>query len=214
MSLSPATLSSIQQAGQALHEASLAVADCVRDGAQRMVTTIANQPFHSDSDKVFARFRASARLAHDLQSLEEQLRALYNTASELVSQDLDVLVALPDSSSVTRKRVQREAPSSAAVTPDRQEAEDVVVVVKTTHVRKTKREGSKPAMSHHLTANDSKLLDYLQKTLSSSHWTKLTGTVMAQGAGMALGSVGVCLGKLVKLGLVKKADKGNFRMAA
>ena len=75
----------------------------------------ASQPFHSDSDKAFTRFRAVAKLVHDLQSLEEQLRTLYNAASELVSQDLEVLVALPDLTSRARKKVPRETPASAAV---------------------------------------------------------------------------------------------------
>lgn len=214
MSLSPATLSSIQQAGQALHDATLAVGDSVRDGAKRMVATIANQPFHSDSDRAFARFRALAKLAHDLQSLEEQLRTLYNTASELVSQDLDVLVALPDPTGRGRKKVQMVGKTSSAAANQIQEAEDAVVKVATTRKVKSngKRKVSKPDKVQHLTANDNTLLRYLQKSLRADHWTKLTGSTIARGAGMALGSVGVSLNRLVAHGLVSKGDQGRYRL--
>jgi hypothetical protein len=95
MSFSPSTLSAIQQAGQSLHSAGQDVADAVRAQAERMVATVASQPFDPESDDSYAMFRTMARMAHDLQALEEQLKYLYMTAAEMVTPELAVLVALP-----------------------------------------------------------------------------------------------------------------------
>ncbi len=213
MSLSPSTLSSIQLAGQALHDATLAVGDCVRGGAQSMVTTIASQPLHANSDRAFARFRALAKLAHDLQSLEEQLRTLYNTASDLVSQDLDVLVALPDQTGPGRKKVQAVASAQSTSALQSQQPEDAVVKTVTKRQGKGKSKESKPNQLQHLTPNDETLLKYLQKALRADQWTKLAGSAIAQNAGMARGSVGVSLNRLIAQGLVSKGPPGSYRLA-
>ena len=97
MSLSKTTLSSIQQAGQALHKATLVVAGAVRAQAEHMVATVASQPFQAEGEQAFANFKMLARLSQDLLSLEEQLKALYATASELASPEMDVVAALPHS---------------------------------------------------------------------------------------------------------------------
>ena len=101
MSLSKTTLSAIQQAGQGLHKATLVVSAAVREQAEHMVTTVATLPYQAEGEQAFANFKMLARLSQDLQSLEEQLRALYATASELASPEMDV-VSLPRASARAR----------------------------------------------------------------------------------------------------------------
>jgi hypothetical protein len=52
------------------------------------------------------------------------------------------------------------------------------------------------------------LLHFLQKTLSTTQWARVTGKVMAQGSGLPMGSVGVSLTKLISKGKVLKDDLG------
>lgn len=226
MSLSKTTLAAIQQAGQGLHRATQVVAAAVREQAEHMVATVASQPFQAEGEQAFANFKLLARLSQDLLSLEEQLRNLYATASELSSPEMDVVVALTRGS----------APSHAMGNGHKDQAEDAVV--KPASVRRFKAKAasshgstskdnkdSKPAAAKTrktakgaapvaLTANDSKVLDYLKTVLKTDSWTKLTGASVAKGAQMPLGSVGISLKKVVLCGAVRKTGKGSYQLAA
>jgi len=219
MSLSKSTLSAIQQAGQALHRATVVVSGAVREQAEHMVSTVASQPFEAEGEQAFANFKMLARLSQDLQSLEEKLRALYANASELASPEMDVVNALPHT-----------ARSRAASSKD--VAEDAVVKPASTRTARTARKGTKPAApspatqangkagkqpgkkskAPALTANDNALLKYLQSALNSSSWTHLTGAAIAQGSGLPLGSVGVSLKRIMATGAVKKGARGSFKL--
>ncbi|NVO07199.1 MAG: hypothetical protein HXX19_15355 [Rhodoferax sp.] len=215
MSLSKTTLSAIQQAGQALHKATVVVAGAVREQAEHMVATVASQPFQVEGEQAFANFKMLARLSQELLALEEQLKGLYATASELASPVMDVVAAIPNA------RARAAAPNDVA--------EDAVV--KPASVRSAKRTTRKPAAKPAsqtaarskaqkaakpvaLTANDTKVLDYLKTVLKAGEWLDLTGASVAQGAAMPLGSVGISLKKVVASGAVKKRGRGSYQIAA
>lgn len=208
MSLSKTTLSAIQQAGQSLHRATVVVSTAVREQAEHVVATVASQPFQAEGEQAFANFRMLARLSQDLQSLEEQLRNLYATASELASPEMDVVVALPHPSA--RLRVSASAQNDTA--------EDAIV--KPATVRRAKAKSQKATKTVRvakpvtLTANDSKVLQYLKSVLKADEWTDLTGAAIAKGAEMPLGSVGISLKKVVAFGVVKKKGRGSYQLAA
>jgi hypothetical protein len=222
MSLSKTTLSAIQQAGQGLHKATLVVAAAVREQAEHMVATVADQPYQAEGEQAFANFKMLARLSQDLLSLEEQLRALYATASELASPEMDVVVALPRGSARTR----------AVAGGQKDQAEDAIVKPASTRRAKPKTAAgdlakpkagakskkvtkpAKPVKPVTLTSNDNKILDYLKTVLKTDSWTKLTGAAVATGAGMPLGSVGISLKKVVLAGAVKKTGKGSYQLAS
>ncbi len=198
MSLSKSTLSAIQQAGQSLHKATVVVSTAVREQAEHMVATVASQPFEAEGEQAFANFKMLARLSQDLQSLEEQLRGLYATASDLASPEMDVVVALAHASARSRTAAAGEV------------AEDAIV--KPAKAQRSPRTLKKPAKPVSLTANDSKVLAFLSTVLKAGQWTALTGNVVAQGAGLPLGSVGISLKKVVACGAVKKRGRGSYQI--
>ena len=197
MSLSKTTLSAIQQAGTGLHKATVVVSAAVREQAEHMVAKVASQPFQAEGEQAFTNFKMLARLSQDLQSLEEQLRALYATATELASPAMDV-VALPRSAARAR------ALANAT-------AEDAIV--KPAAPRRAKDLAKKPARPVTLTANDLKVLDYLKTVLKADAWTAVTGAAVAKGADMPLGSVGISLKKVIDSGAVKKKGRGSYQLA-
>jgi hypothetical protein len=231
MSLSKTTLSAIQQAGQALHKATVVVASAVREQAEHMVATVASQPFQAEGEQAFANFKMLAHLSQELLALEEQLKNLYATASDLASPVMDVVAALPRPSA--RARAAAQSPNDVA--------EDAVV--KPASVRSSKRVSKKVAAKSSadtttkagakavakkapkaaakkaatavaLTANDSKVLDYLKTVLKPGEWADLTGASVAKGAAMPLGSIGISMKKVVAFGAVKKRGRGSYMLAA
>ena len=231
MSLSKTTLSAIQQAGQALHKATVVVASAVREQAEHMVATVASQPFQAEGEQAFANFKMLAHLSQELLALEEQLKNLYATASELASPVMDVVAALPRPSARARAAAQAQndvaedavvKPASVRSAKRTAKPADVEKPVKTSAKKaakantksSTKTSAKKAAAAVALTANDSKVLDYLKTVLKVGEWAELTGAAVAKGAAMPLGSVGISLKKVVAFGAVKKRGRGSYMLAA
>jgi hypothetical protein len=191
MSLSQKNLSSIQKAGQAAHGASVAIAATVRSQAESMVSSVASQPFGAESEQAISRFKSLARLSQGLAAVEKELQRLYSIATELANPASDV-ISLP-------AVAKHEATNAAAV--------DVVAKpVKAKAAKKASRKASA------LTANDSKLLTYLSSVLKGGASQVLTGSKMAVGAALPLGSVGVSLKKIIASGAIKQVGRGTYAL--
>jgi hypothetical protein len=191
MSLSQKNLSSIQKAGQAVHEASVAIAATVRSQAESMVSSVANQPFGAESEQAISRFKALARLSQGLTAVEKELQGLYSIATELASPASDV-ITLP-------AVAKHEATNAAAVD----------VVAKPFKAKAAKKAGRKASS---LTANDSKLLTYLSGALKGGDSQAITGSKMSVSAALPLGSVGVSLKKLIASGAIKQVGRGTYAL--
>ena len=196
MSLSQSHLAAIQQAGQALHHATQVIADSVRVQAQNIVALVASQPFQTDSEQALGQFRMLAQLNQDLQAMEVQLRGLYATAEELASPVMDVIG--------DQQRLTAHANTNAAV-------EDAVIKPARTSQKPSpaRKSTRKPAQS----SNATKVLGFLQSTLKPNVWTALTGSAIARGAKIPLGSVGVALSKVIASGAVTKGTRGLYRLS-
>lgn len=195
MSLSPKNLSSIQKAGQAVHGASEAIAATVRTQAESMVASVASQPFGVESEQSIARFKVLARLGQGLVAVEAQLQELYAMAADLANPASDVIIL----SSLS----QRKAASNAAA---------VDVVAKPAKAAKKGKKSARQAIT--LTANDNKLLQFLQGALKQGAVTVMTGAAMADGSGLPLGSVGLSLKRILATGAVQLTGRGAYQLGS
>jgi len=75
---------------------------------------------------------------------------------------------------------------------------------------KKAKKGGRQAVA--LTANDNKLLSFLQGTLKGGAPTVITGNTMSVGSGLPLGSVGISLKKIVATGAVKQVGRGTYQL--
>ena len=208
MSISPKTLLLLQKAGENLYAARNALAQDVQQHASRVVHMVASEPFGKDADRAYAQLRSIARMAHELQAMEEQLKTLYGSAMELAAAEPPVLVDLSDRS--PRARVQ---PSALGV----EEAQDVQIkpVQPKQPLRKkaTASVTAEPARPRQrLSANDQKVLAYLKQVLDRRSWKPLTQVAIADGAGIPKGSVGLALRRVIDAGMVREGQKGNYRL--
>lgn len=193
MSLSQKNLSSIQKAGQAVRDASEAIAAAVRTQAEGMVASLASQPFGVETDQGIARFKTLSQLSQGLATVESRLQELYAVATELANPASDV-IALPSS-------YKRRAASNAAA---------VDVVAKPAKAAKKAKPAARKAAA--LTANDNKLLAFLQGALKAGGTLSITGHEMAEGSKLPLGSVGLSLSKIMAAGAVKRVGRGSYQL--
>jgi hypothetical protein len=212
MSLSQRNLSSIQKAGQAVHGAAEAISATVRTQAENMVANVANNPFGAESEQAFTQFRTLARLSQDLIAVELQLQGLYATATELARPESDVVIVLPSRRSTVA--LTEAVPDVVAKPAKVPKVAKVKVKAAKAVEKKIKEQSKKADKPTALTANDTKLLEFLQTSLKADDWTTMTGAVMSQGSGLPLGSVGVSLKKILALGTVKKGERGGYQLSA
>jgi hypothetical protein len=198
MSLSPKNLSSIQKAGQAVHDSSVVIADAVRTQAQGMVTSMATAPFSAESDLLISRFKTLSKLSQGLGAVEAQLQELYAMAADLANPASDVIL----SPAISRRKA---ATNSVAVD---------VIAKPTKPVKLPKKAKKARFKSVAFTANDDKLLAYLQVALKGGDATAITGTALASGSGLPLGSVGVSLKKIIATGAVNRVGRGTYQLDA
>lgn len=208
--LSRSTLALLQQAGESLFSAQQAMAQEVHAGSQSVVSAVASAPFSAEADRAYAQLRTVARLSHELQAMEEQLRTAYQTASTLAQREVQVLHALPLSRATAK-----------ASRPQASQAEDVVV--KTAGGKRRAARASAPkaaarssssqaAQSPRLSTNDEKVLAYLERVLNRETSTQITQASVAQGAGIPNGSIAVALKRLQQMGRVVEGERGHYRL--
>ena len=196
MSLSSKNVASIQKAGQAVHSACESIAESVRIQAASMLNSVSTKPFDAESEQAISRFKSLSRLNLGLAEVETKLQELFAVANDLASPASEV-IALPAPS-------KRKASNAAAVD----------VVAKPAKVAKATKGGKKGRKPSLLTANDNKLLAYLQGALKSDAWTRLPGNAMSSGSGMPVGSIALSLKKLMNLGAVKSGSRGHYQLGA
>ncbi|EER62281.1 conserved hypothetical protein [Acidovorax delafieldii 2AN] len=208
MPIAPTTLLSLQQAGESLYAARQAFAQEVQHNASRVVGIVASEPFSNDADRAYGQLRTIARMAHELQAMEEQLKALYGAAMELTAPETPVLVALSDRHSRTRAH-----PNATG----NEGAEDVVVKPalkkQSPKKRAATKVGTEPASQpQRLSANDEKVLAHLRQVLDRRGWKTFTQASIAQGAGIPLGSVGLAIRRVIAAGAIREGQKGRYRL--
>jgi hypothetical protein len=203
MALASETLAAIQKAGQALHDAATEVNHSLKAHAAQVVASVASEPFDTKTDQSLAELKHLAKFSHELASLEQHLRTLYATASTLAHPAMEVI----SNGASKRKLFQLGVGTSTA--QDVQTKDVPVPKGSGKGQRKTKGRKSRAAS---LTPNDEKLLRYLMGTLDAGALTTVTGSVMAAGSGLPLGSIGISLGKLIQQGAVVKGSRGAYRL--
>lgn len=208
MSIAPTTLLSLQQAGESLYAARQAFAQEVQHNASRVVGIVASEPFSNDADRAYTQLRTIARMAHELQAMEEQLKTLYGSAIELTAPETPVLMALSD----------RPTRSSARTNASSIESAQDVVVKPAPQKQSLKRKAkakvtTEPENPHQrMSTNDEKVLAHLKQVLDRRSWKTFTHAAVAQGAGIPLGSVGLAIRRVIASGAVREGQKGRYRL--
>ncbi len=183
---------------------------CARSPFKRSGVDIGqDEPFSNEADRAYAQMRAIARMAHELQGIEEQLKTMYGTAADMMQPEMPVIVALAGHGGRAQARPDTRSLDAA---------EDAVVKSapqrppsKAKPQRKPTKEMASPPQR--LSANDEKVLAHLKTVLDRRSWTALSQAAIAQGAGIPTGSVGLAMRRVVAAGAVREKGKGTYRLS-
>lgn len=201
MSLSQKNVGLIQKSGEAVDAALRAISETVREQAESMVANLTASAFGEETEQVLARFKTLSNITHGLSAVQSQLRSIAAMAADLRNLASDVILV--------KEVGRRKALSNAAAVDVVAEPEKPAKAAKP-----GKGRGRKPAPAGSLTANDTKLLAFLQEALKSGAPTAISGEALATGSGLPKGSMGVSMKKLMTMGAVNSAGRGMFQISA
>lgn len=196
MSITPDTIAAIQHAGQALDSARAALQQASQQQSARVAEALGANPFGLENDAHFEHWKSIARMAQALQAMEEQMKTIFQTASEIA-------FSRPMPGSVARTRQPLRLPAAGAI-------EIVEPVAEAVPARGRRVAQAKPAAAK---GNAARVQAYLSSTLNRRGFKRLTHGEIAAGAGIPMGSVGAALAKLQQRGLLREGDRGCYQLA-
>lgn len=234
MTLSISTLAAIQKVGAAAFQADAKLKAAAQDYAERVSAAITESPDKQGTDALIENWRAVARLSRTLEGIEEELKKVYQAASQLTSDDQLTVNAMPVPAKPTRatgkgkQKVIKTAITAAAALPDvaqknsaRQVELSAIDVVakpkKKAALPKVKAKAGKrkvAAKTMAPTSNPERLLQHLQGLLNTSEFTAISQTGAAKETGIPMGSMTAAIKKLAQTARVVIGPNGSLKLTA
>lgn len=188
MSIDSSTLTTVRKAGEAVYAAHHALTQLTQGQADRVVQAISANPFGLENDELLGSWKAMTRLAQELQTMEQQLRFIYETAAHLGTDDGHARAAAPRKSAVARRAKTRPAAKRA---------------------KRVRTEGA----AGEVKGNNAKVLNFLGTVLGREEFTPITQARIAEGANVPKGSISLALSQLGERGLIVGGPDGGWRLA-
>lgn len=190
------TLQSIQRAGTALHEAHAMLTEEVKRQAAGVAHVLSADPFNIASDAQFESWKAVARMAQSLDAMEEQMKKVYYAAADLLrgkGLTHPLLLAL------------QHEPMHEVI-----DAPPAPAVKKTKQKSAATGTGAPMTAASKLRGNAVGALAFFKSRLDSEDFVRVTHLELAEGASIALGSVGFAIASLKSKGFIAEGEKGRY----
>lgn len=198
-------LHAVQQAGQAIHACREMLKVEVARRTQQLVAVMAREPLSASADGSFSQLKLVARMHQEVQALEDQLRGIYQSASQLKVETVQVVEALPHS---------RPRPHTSV-----DQVEEAQVVSRPTKRGAGKRASDPsikakqvPSRRGRVSSNDDKVLAALKRLLKLRRGEQIAQAQIAAEAGIPVGSIGASLRRLLNAGRVAQTERGQYRL--
>lgn len=205
MSLNDHILQSIQKSGQAIHDSRELLKAEVARYTEHLICVMGSQPLGPMADSTFGQLKLVARMHQEMQGLEEQLRGIFQSATQLKANDVQIIEALP------HRR-------STAATSER--VEDAKVVTPVVRRKPGRKPSAKPVeeaapvkrRGGRVSTNDEKVLTALRRLLKVFKNTTLPQAQIAAEAGIPVGSIAASLHRLQDAGMVVQMTRGQYSL--
>lgn len=214
MTLSISTLAAIQKVGAAAFSADTKLKAAARDYAERVSAAITENPDKKGNDSLIENWKIVARLSQTLEGIEEELKKVYQVASQLVADDQpsqrDVPVPAAPARSTGKSGDDTPAPLRVKA-----KKKAVLPKVKVGKVKASKSKvGDGAARPLANGSNPAKLLARLEGLLNANEFTGISQTLVAKETGIPLGSMTAAIKKLVETGWLVIGPNGSLKLVA
>lgn len=204
MPLSSKTLDALQTAGASVFSADAQLKAAVNEYATQVQAAMLQNPFDLANDSLFEEWKSVCRLSQAVGQIEAEMRKIYAAAASLHG------VALPSNKPRALVAPVSAEPSRLEVL-EQIEATDAVIKSPRKRSVKIRRKGKSAGP---LPGNATVLLTHLAKLLNPNTFEKVNQTSVALAIGMAKGSIGASMSKLVKEGFLAHDQALGYKLTA
>ena len=205
MSLNAHILQSIQKAGQSIHDSRELLKAEVASHTEHLISVMGSQPLGPIADSAFRQLKLVARMLQEMQGLEEQLRGIYQSATQLKANDVQIIEALPHRRS-TEASYDRVEDAKVVAPVERRKPSRKPSAKPVTEAAPVKRRGGR------VSTNDDRVLTALRRLLKVFKNTTLSQAQIAAEAGIPIGSIAASLHRLQNAGRVVQMTRGQYRL--
>ncbi|TAF78244.1 MAG: hypothetical protein EAZ54_09560 [Curvibacter sp.] len=205
------SLSAIQNAGAAVHQADASLKAVVQAYADQVRLAMSSNPFDLQADSLFEEWKTVARLSLTLEQIETELRKVHQAAQQLGESGLGS----------NKSRVRLAAPSPKGTLSILANV-PVIEAIEATDVVATKpkkvKAVSKPINARKvvpkaaLSPNTQKLWDHLKTVLNAKKFTEIKRTQVGVAAGLPTGSVTASFNKLLENSYLEENASGGLKL--
>lgn len=201
MPITPGALALIQRAGEALQKANLQIAHEIAGQSSELVATITSEPFSNKADRALTDLRNVSMVHHELEGLEEKLKASYLSAMKLTAQSSSSIEVIK---AISHQKRERQTMTEAA-----EDAPSRPVTGKAKRGPKPRKaQASKP-----LSPSAKKVLAKLSTILNTTGMTAVQQSEIATMTAISTASVNVAFKVLVEQGFIVSDGKGSYRLS-
>jgi hypothetical protein len=205
------SLSAIQSAGAAVHQADASLKAVVQDYADQVRLAMSSNPFDLQADSLFEEWKTVARLSQTLEQIETELRKVHQAAQQLGEGGLG--------SNKSRARLAAPTPREALPVLA---STTVIETIDATDVVAKKPKKAKAVMKpagtpkgtpkSTLSPNTQKLWDHLKTVLNTKKFTDIKRTQVGVSAGLPTGSVAASFNKLLENNYLEENATGGLKL--
>ncbi len=203
MPLPTQTLDALQAAGAAIYQADLELKAAAQDYGSQVKAAMTSNPFELGNDVLFEEWKTVARLSQAVAQIETEFRKIYEAASGLTASDKPNLV-------IPTLFAPLPVVSAAPELAKESQATDAVIKRQKPAKAKQPAKGTAPKP---LTGNTAKLFAYLVEVLSPNEFGKIDRQAVIVKAGIARGSVGAAIAKLLETGHLIANASGAHKLS-
>lgn len=204
MPLPSQTLAAIQTAGAAIYAADAELKKSVQDYADQVKAAMLGNPFDLGNDTLFEDWKTVARLSQAITQIEAEFKKIYSAASDLSAGSRSGIAVMP---TLTGPALSASADLEVVKDIDATDA-----VIKRAP-KKLKRVATRKQANRPLRGNTLTLLEHLVQVLNPTDFVKINQAAVAKDIGLAKGSIGASIAKLVQTGHLVTGPTGAFKLS-
>lgn len=204
MPLPSQTLATLQAAGAAIYQADQELKAAAQDYGSQVKDAMSSNPFELGNDGLFEEWKTVARMSQALAQIEAEFKKIYLVASGLTA---STMAAPTIPTLIAPLSVVTAAPELA------KDSQATDAIVKKPKPAKAKQP-AKGTAAKPLSGNTAKLFAHLVEVLSPNEFGKIDRQAVIVKAGIARGSVGAAIAKLLETGHLIANASGAHKLAA
>ena len=211
MPIPKVSLSAIQTAGAAVHQADASLKSVAQAYADQVRLAMSSNPFDLQADSLFEEWKTVARLSQTLEQIERELRKVHQAAQQLGEGGLGSSKPRARLAAPTAQTTLQPISSPAVI--DAIEATDVVAKKpKKLKAIATQVKAPKAVIKSTLSPNTQKLWNHLKTVLNAKNFSEIKRTQIGIAAGLPTGSVAASFNKLIENSYLEENALGALKL--